>query len=39
MSAEKHKIGSAGASTIDIDLHLGIGQIRVTANDVTEVTR
>jgi phage shock protein PspC (stress-responsive transcriptional regulator) len=28
-----------GASTIDIDLHLGIGQIRVTANDVTEVTR
>ena len=28
-----------GASTIDIDLDLGIGQIRVDANDVTEVTR
>jgi phage shock protein PspC (stress-responsive transcriptional regulator) len=28
-----------GASTIDIDLHLGIGQIRVDATDVTEVTR
>jgi phage shock protein PspC (stress-responsive transcriptional regulator) len=34
-----HITTGTGASSIDVDLHLGIGQISVTANDVTEVTR